>query len=91
MRNYTREITMEIVNKLILMLEEDYEIYEGTLLDNFIFYNDRGVTIGRAKPRKYIIVREFYKNSWSSGLEMIMTDDEKLVDHYKDLWYEEEE
>lgn len=91
MENYTKEISMGTADKLSMMLEEDYDFYEGTLLDNFIFYNSKKITVDGVEPRDFIIVREFYKSPWSSGLEMIMTNDEDLVDYYRNLWESEEE
>ena len=49
----------------------------GCLLDNWICYiGENALKLGRFKLRKYLIIREIYKNEWSSGLELILTDDE---------------
>ena len=69
------------MNSLIAALEKiGYEPHEipGSLQDNWICYigENSGLKIGRFKLRKYLIVREVYENPWSSGLELILTDDD---------------
>ena len=89
MKNYVKEISMETANKIITMATELnilFDGFDGTLLDNYIVYNDSDTQIkfGRSKPRKYIIIEEFYKNCWTSGLRMTCTDDDKLADEFLD-------
>ena len=89
MKNYVKEISMETANKIITMATELnilFDGFDGTLLDNYIVYNDADTQIkfGRSKPRKYIIIEEFYKNCWTSGLRMTCTDDDKLADEFLD-------
>ena len=89
MKNYVKEISMETASKIIEMANEldlNYDGFDGTLLDNYIVYNDADTQIkfGRSKPRKYIIIEEFYKNCWTSGLRMTCTDDDKLADEFLD-------
>ena len=87
MKNYVKEISMETANKIITMATELnilFDGFDGTLLDNYIVYNDSDTQIkfGRSKPRKYIIIEEFYKNCWTSGLRMTCTDDDELADEF---------
>ena len=98
MKNYIKEISMETANKIITMATELnilFDGFDGTLLDNYIVYNDSDTQIkfGRSKPRKYIIIEEFYKNCWTSGLRMTCTDDDKLADEFLERHetFEEEE
>ena len=98
MENYVKEISMETANKIITMATELnilFDGFDGTLLDNYIVYNDSDTQIkfGRSKPRKYIIIEEFYKNCWTSGLRMTCTDDDKLADEFLERHetFEEEE
>lgn len=89
MRNYVKEIGMETANKIIEMANEldlNYDGFDGTLLDNYIVYNDAEsrIKFGNTKPRKYIIIEEFYKNEWSSGLRMTATDDDNLANEFLD-------
>ena len=98
MENYIKEISMETANKIITMATELnilFDGFDGTLLDNYIVYNDSDTQIkfGRSKPRKYIIIEEFYKNCWTSGLRMTCTDDDKLADEFLERHetFEEEE
>jgi hypothetical protein len=55
------------------------ETYEGRLVNNYIIYGTDRIKIGKAKPRKFIIIQETYLNEWSSGLEITMTDNEAKV------------
>ena len=89
---------METADKVITMATELnilFDGFDGTLLDNYIVYNDSDTQIkfGRSKPRKYIIIEEFYKNCWTSGLRMTCTDDDKLADEFLERHetFEEEE
>ena len=98
MKNYVKEISMETANKIITMATELnilFDGFDGTLLDNYIVYNDSDTQIkfGRSRPRKYIIIEEFYKNCWTSGLRMTCTDDDKLADEFLERHetFEEEE
>ena len=98
MKNYVKEISMETANKIITMAAELnilFDGFDGTLLDNYIVYNEKDTQIkfGRSKPRKYIIIEEFYKNCWTSGLRMTCTDDDKLADEFLERHetFEEEE
>lgn len=98
MKNYVKEISMETADKVITMATELnilFDGFDGTLLDNYIVYNDSDTQIkfGRSKPRKYIIIEEFYKNCWTSGLRMTCTDDDKLADEFLERHetFEEEE
>ena len=89
MKNYVKEISMETASKIITMATELnilFDGFDGTLLDNYIVYNEKDTQIkfGRSKPRKYIIIEEFYKNCWTSGLRMTCTDDDKLADEFLD-------
>ena len=98
MKNYIKEISMEQASKIIELANEldlNYDGFDGTLLDNYIIYNDADTQIkfGRSKPRKYIVIEEFYKNCWTSGLRMTCTDDDKLADEFLERHetFEEEE
>ena len=98
MKNYVKEISMETADKVITMATELnilFDGFDGTLLDNYIVYNDASTQIkfGRSKPRKYIIIEEFYKNCWTSGLRMTCTDNDRLADEFLERHetFEEEE
>ena len=98
MKDYVKEISMETASKIIEMANElsiNYDGFDGTLLDNYIVYNDSDIQIkfGKSKPRKYIIIEEFYKNCWTSGLRMTCTDNDRLADEFLERHetFEEEE
>lgn len=92
MRDYKTQTNLESVNQLIsLACELECEINEfaGCLVDNYTIRNTGRIKIGNAKPRNNIIVQEYYINPWSSGLEIIMTDNDSLVDEYEERWKRE--
>lgn len=67
--------------------------YEGCLLDNHIIYDAENIQITltdskrrKIQPRKNIILREVYENTWSSAIELIMTDSDKTVDEYIEMF-----
>lgn len=94
MRDYKTTGDLASVNKLLDFahsLNCPIECFEGSLLDNYIIYADRRIRIGKAKARKYIILREKYVNSWSSITEVILTDNEKRVEEYEKLFNGETE
>lgn len=91
MRNYKSEISFEYVNKLCDYCCQngiDFEVYQGSLLDNYIFYDTEHIKLNKIEPRKFIIIREKYLNEWNSTFEMIMTDDEGLVEKYIEMFKE---
>ena len=66
-----------IVNSLVEM-GYNVEILEGSLNDNyFCEVGENNLKLGRKKLRKYLIIIEKYINEWSSGLEMLLTDNKK--------------
>lgn len=58
------------------------DCFEGSLLDNYIIYSDKKIKINKARPRKYILIREYYINAWSSGIQLIMTDDDNKANEF---------
>ena len=80
MRDRILEVNQEMVNKLT-NISGNYEKYDGTLLDNYIFHDTQNIRIGRSKPRAFILIKEKYLNEWNSTYEMVMTDNfEKVLD-----------
>lgn len=78
--------SLEKILSMSIELNNDIEEYEGSLLNNYIIYNDRKISLGRAKGREYIIVREKYLNEWSSCYELIFTDDIKEVEDWRKIF-----
>ena len=73
----------EITNKILSLSNSDeIEIYEGSLRDNYI----NNITLGRVKPRKYIIIKEQYLNEWTSYHKILLTDSENVVDKYRKIF-----
>lgn len=85
MRDHVREISYKTVEGLV-NITDNFNMYEGTLQDNYIFYNTDKIKVGRANPRDYIIIKSEYKNEWSSKLVMIMTNRTELVEEHRQMW-----
>ena len=85
MRDHVKEISQKTVEGLV-NITDNFDMYEGTLQDNYIFYNANNIKVGRAKPRQYIIIKSEYQNEWSSKLVMIMTNNTELVEEHKEIW-----
>ena len=86
LRDIIDGITNKTVNKLLELQEPAY-YYEGSLNDNYLFINydykqRKGLAIGTKTPRHYINIKEVYINEWSSGLELIQTDKDKLFNEF---------
>lgn len=82
MRDYKVRVTSDAVSKFCDFAVEngiDYEVFEGCLLDNYVFLDSCGMTIKGVKPRKHIIIREVYLNEWSSANELVLTDNTDMV------------
>ena len=79
---------VETIISMSIELNSVIEEYEGSLLTNYIVYNDRKISLGRAKGREYIIAKEKYLNEWSSCYDVIFTDEEKEVDEFRNLMTE---
>lgn len=64
------------------------DIYTGTLLDNFVidFGEPKKYKLGRKVCRRYLIGREVYLNEWSSGIEIIMTDSDRVYNNYIEMF-----
>lgn len=91
MKNLTHPIRLEVVDKLLSWNDDSFQLlaeFDGSLLDNYLFTNcdfeeGKGITIGRRhKPRKYIVVREKYLNSWSSESVALETNSERYAKEF---------
>ena len=87
MKTVKKEIEVSQVEKL-QALKNDYEVFEGVLLDNYIFSDMESVTFKRCKPRKYALIKEVFLNEWSSKYQLIMTDSEKEVEAFRQSFAE---
>lgn len=82
------EIDNTKLNQIVdLAIDSDIavDIFEGTLIDNYIIYNMKAMKIGGILP-DYVIMNAKYLNEWSSLAEMILANDSKLVDEYIERW-----
>lgn len=91
-KTITYNITNEEIDRIIELcnqLEINFDVVERALNDEFIFYSNNAIKIGRVF-RKYMIVRDIYLNDWASKLVLIMTDSEKEYQkHYNEMFAHE--
>lgn len=64
----------------------DVEVYEGCLQDNVIIYTGGERLLRNSPKSKYIILKEQYINSWSSGVKIIFTNDIKKLEAFRNEW-----
>lgn len=89
MKDLTYEISNDVYNHMLELANKyNYEtlIIEGTLADSFMIVNNDRLRVGRAKPRKYIIVECVPTTTWTSKLIMTMTNDYEQEDMFYDKW-----
>ena len=86
MRTVKMQISAGSAEKLIADLsgEAGLEVYPGVLTDNYTidFEEPKRYKFGRTLCRRYLIAREIYLNEWSSGVELILTDSERVFNGY---------
>lgn len=79
MKDYKAQITYESLNNILDYATEreyDIEVEEGVLNDTYVIFVNKGMTVGKAKPRKYIVLYPKFANEWSNTFHILMTDDE---------------
>ena len=71
-------------------IKNDYEVYTipGTLLDHTLICTDKAFTLGKLKPRNYIIFTPEYVNCWSSVMKMTLTDKYEAYDNFMKMYDE---
>ena len=57
----------------------DYDMYEGVLQNNFIFYTHNPKN---KEDEKYMIIVEKHLNEWSSGLTVILTNSDEEAEQF---------
>src|SRR5699024_2373162 len=70
-------ITLDTCDKIITSMNDlEFEVLmiEGTLLDSYFIKTDKTVQLFNYKPRKYIMINSIYRNTWTSDLELVLTD-----------------
>ena len=89
MKDLTYEVSNEVFNHMLeLAIKHDYNyfIIEGTLADSLMIVDNDRFRIGKAKPRKYIIIECIPTTTWTSKLVMTMTDDDEKADMFYKEW-----
>ena len=82
-KNYKAAIGQKLLNSLLeqcSMSSIEVELFEGSLLDQYIIHADKRITIKGIKPRQYILIYEQYVNPWRSENIACFSDDENLAD-----------
>ncbi len=86
MRTVKMQISVGSAEQLISTIprDVDLDVFEGSLTDSYVvdFGASKKYKIGRRLCRRYLVAREIYLNAWSSGIELILTDSEKLYNSY---------
>ncbi len=90
MRTVKMQISVGLAEQLISTIPRDavLDVFEGSLTDSYVvdFGASKKYKIGRMLCRRYLVAREIYLNAWSSGIELILTDSEKIYNrHIKEL------
>lgn len=83
-KDIIKNIDLETCNKILDMANsQGLEViqFDSCLLDDYIIYNHDTLKVGRA-IRKYMIIQSYYINEWTSGLKLILTDNNKKVDQF---------
>lgn len=76
----TEEEVTELINS-----GDDTEIFEGSLLDNYVVYANDDLSYD-GESRKYFLIAERFVNTWTSRYELTMTDDETKLDEFVDTF-----
>ena len=60
----------------------EIDVFEGTLLDNYLIYANYKIQLNKLVPRKYIIIEAMFINSNQSMHTFVQTDNQQLVDEF---------
>lgn len=86
MRTVKMQISVGSAERLISTIPRDValNVFEGVLTDSYVvdFGASKKYKIGRMLCRRYLVAREIYLNAWCSGVELILTDSEKIYNSY---------
>ena len=78
-------ISLDTCDKIVSSMNDlgfDVLMIDGTLLDSYYIETDRSIQLFNYKPRKYIMINAIYRNTWSSDLELVLTDCEKTAEEW---------
>lgn len=82
MKDVRMAISLKSCDNIVQALQDrnyDVECAEGCLLDNyFCEFGKSNLKLSRWKLRKYLIVLERFVNTWTSALELILTDNVEI-------------
>ena len=78
-------INLDTCDKIVSSMNDlgfDVLMIDGTLLDSYYIETDRSIQLFNYKPRKYIMINSIYRNSWTSDLELVLTDCDLLANEW---------
>ena len=78
-------ISLDTCDKIITsMIDLGFDVLtiDGALLDNHFIETDKTIRLFNYKPRKYIMINAIYRNSWTSDLELVLTDCDLLANEW---------
>lgn len=91
MTDYKCEVSLEVADRICSQLIQtgyDVEVFEGVLLDSYFCEIGENaeykITLkrgGRVKLRKYLMILPEYKNEWSCGLTLVLTDNKEKYEN----------
>ena len=82
-------VDRDFINKLIEISDNNnihVDFFEGSLVDNYVFYDTEIIKIKGIRRAKHIIIKEKYLNTWSSENVLMVTDDIKKVKQFTSLF-----
>ena len=85
-KDYKATTGQKLLNSLLDHCSEnniDVEMFQDSLLDQYIIHADKRITVKGIKPRQYILIYEQYVNPWSSENIACFSDDENLADELR--------
>ena len=80
-------ITENSVKEIIELAEKnnlEIRITEGNLLDNYLIENNDTISLLNGIKRKFIVMKEVVKGGWESGHNLILTDNDKILDGFRE-------
>lgn len=84
----TFQVTNNFISDLLTIADKngiEYECFEGSLQDNFVFYHADKIRIEN-KSAKYIIVKERFLNEWSSDLVLTLTNSDRKAEEFRSIF-----
>jgi len=85
MKDYSKQITYKSLNNIVAYTVNNgytFEVVEGVLNDVYVIDTNKEFTVGRVKPRDFIILYPKFASSWSNTFHILMTNDKNKVKEF---------